>query len=113
MKKQPLDFLPLSQATYYILLSLRERRHGYAIMQDVEMVSNGAVKMGPGTLYGALGKLEKQEVIEQAVNKTDMRRKYYELTKLGKDVLKAEFSRMEEVIANSRMYIERLEEDGK
>ena len=66
MSKQTEDFLPLSQATYYILLSLREVRHGYAIMQDVEEISHGDVTMGPGTLYGALSKLEKQKVISKA-----------------------------------------------
>ena len=111
MKKQPNQFLPLSQATFYILLSLRERRHGYGIMQDVESVSNGSVKMGPGTLYGALGKLEKQGIILQVLNEEDTRRKYYELTDLGKEVLQMEFERMEEVVKNSRSYIEELKGD--
>jgi len=80
-------------------------------MQDVESVSNGSVKMGPGTLYGALGKLEKQGIILQVLNEEDTRRKYYELTDLGKEVLQMEFERMEEVVKNSRSYIEELKGD--
>jgi len=113
MKKQPDDFLPLSQATFYILLSLRETRHGYSIMQDVELVSNGVVKIGPGTLYGALGKLEKQGVIKQIRLDEDARRKYYALTEVGKQVLKLEFERMQKLIQNSRNFICEMESEDQ
>src|SRR5690606_27559515 len=78
MDKKINDLLPLSQATFYILLSLREVRHGYAIMQDIEEISRGEVTMGAGTLYGALGKLEKQKVIIKAEVDEGARRKYYQ-----------------------------------
>ena len=55
--------LPLTEPTYYILLSLTEPLHGYAVMQKVEQLSNGAVSVGPGTLYGALSTLEKDGLI--------------------------------------------------
>ncbi|WP_047980487.1 PadR family transcriptional regulator [Ornithinibacillus contaminans] len=109
MTKQPEDFLPLSQATYYILLSLREVRHGYAIMQDVETVSRGEVTMGPGTLYGALGKLEKQHIIEKAMIQDDDRRKYYQLTLLGKDILHLEYKRLKSLVENSTQLIKQIE----
>lgn len=109
MEKKPIDFLPLSQATFYILLSLRETRHGYSIMQDVETVSSGLVKIGPGTLYGALGKLEKQGVIEQIRIDEDARRKYYALTVLGRQVVKLEFERMQTLIENSKRFIDEME----
>ncbi len=110
MPKQPESFLPLSQATYYILLSLREIRHGYGIMQDVEEVSKGEVKIGPGTLYGAMGKLEKQKVIEKATVQDDDRRKYYQLTDLGKEVLQLEYKRLKSLVENSGELIKEMEE---
>ncbi|MFD1851718.1 PadR family transcriptional regulator [Oceanobacillus bengalensis] len=110
MTKKASDFLPLSQATYYILLSLREIRHGYAIMQDVEEISHGEVTMGPGTLYGALGKLEKQRIITITTGEIDIndRRKYYELTELGIDVLKMEYRRLSSLIENAKEFINHL-----
>lgn len=109
MTKKADTFLPLSQATYYILLSLREVRHGYGIMQDVEMVSKGEVTMGPGTLYGALSKLEKQHVIEKAVVQDEERRKYYQLTKLGKEVLRLEYKRLKSLVENAKEIMTELE----
>jgi DNA-binding PadR family transcriptional regulator len=110
MVKEPETFLPLSQATYYILLSLREIRHGYGIMQDVEEVSKGEVKLGPGTLYGAIGKLEKQKVIEKATIQDDERRKYYQLTDLGKEVLQLEYKRLTSLVENSGELIKEMGE---
>ena len=52
-------YLPLSEATYYIMLSLADPLHGYGVMQEVEKLSQGTVKVGPGTLYGVLSTLEK------------------------------------------------------
>lgn len=109
MPKKAKDLLPLSQATYYILLSLREIRHGYGIMQDVEEISSGDVTMGPGTLYGALGKLEKQKVIAKADIKNKERRKYYQLTPLGKEVLQMEYKRLKSLIENSSDIIKEME----
>ncbi|GIO27313.1 PadR family transcriptional regulator [Ornithinibacillus bavariensis] len=109
MRKEPEAFLPLSQATYYILLSLREVRHGYAIMQDVEEVSKGEVTMGPGTLYGALSKLEKQKVVEKAQVQDDDRRKYYQLTELGREVLQLEYKRLKSLVENSSEIIQQME----
>lgn len=109
MTKPLEDFLPLSQATYYILLSLREVRHGYGIMQDVEEISHGDVTLGPGTLYGALGKLEKQKIIAKADVKNAERRKYYQLTSLGKQVLKLEYERLESLVRNATEIMKKLE----
>ena len=84
--------LPLSEATYYILLALREPAHGYAIMQQVEAISEGAVKIGPGTLYGAFANLEKQGLIEMV--REAERRKIYTMTDLGRHVLLAQLRRL-------------------
>lgn len=109
VEKKAEDILPLSQATYYILLSLREVRHGYGIMQDVEEISRGDVTVGPGTLYGALGKLEKQKVIEKAGVKNKERRKYYKLTNFGKEVLQMEYKRLKSLVQNSTSIIKEME----
>lgn len=93
-KAQKLEkYLPLSEATFYIMLALVEPMHGYAIMQQVEEVSNGLVKIGPGTLYGAFSTLEKEQLIEMVSNEN--RRKSYQLTDKGKQVLALQADRVQ------------------
>jgi DNA-binding PadR family transcriptional regulator len=89
-------FLPLSEATYMILASLTEPRHGYGIMQDVEAMSGGRVKLGPGTLYGALSNLLSQKLIRRKgeTGAGSERRKVYALTPLGQKVLVLEGERL-------------------
>ncbi len=88
--------LPLSEATYLILASLTEPRHGYAVMQDVAAVSGGRVKLGPGTLYGALTNLLQQRLIRRTGESGEggNRRKVYALTPLGEKVLALEGERL-------------------
>jgi DNA-binding PadR family transcriptional regulator len=90
--KETVRHLPLSEATYCILLALNEPLHGYGIMQKVEAGSGGAVRIGPGTLYGALTTLEKEKVITR-FDEAD-RRKRYALTEKGRRVLAAELARL-------------------
>lgn len=89
-------FLPLSEATYLILASLTAPRHGYGIMQDVEVVSDGRVRLGPGTLYGALTNLLQQKLIRRngEAGQGSGRRKIYALTPLGERVLVLEGERL-------------------
>ena len=84
--------LPLSEASFYVLLALREPRHGYAVMQQVETMSGGAVRIGPGTLYGAFTTLEKQGLIE-LVQEAD-RRKVFQLSTAGAAVVAAQVERL-------------------
>jgi DNA-binding PadR family transcriptional regulator len=86
-------FLPLTEATYYIMLSLIEPLHGYAVMQNIEHVSNGTVKVGPGTLYGVFTTLEQTGLIAKV--KEENRRKSYTLTLKGKKVLLRQIERLE------------------
>lgn len=86
-------YLPLTEATCYILLSLVEPLHGYALMQKVEAMSEGTVKIGPGTLYGAFNVLEKEGLIVK-VDERD-RRKSYLLTSKGRKVLQEQVRRSE------------------
>ncbi|MFD2680009.1 PadR family transcriptional regulator [Bacillus seohaeanensis] len=100
MKKLVNDYLPLTHTTYFILLSLLKPLHGYGIMQKVEEISNGEVKLGPGTLYGALKKLEKDMLITK-INGAE-RKKNYILTNFGKEILEAEYKRLERMIHISK-----------
>ena len=92
--------LPMSETAYYILLSLRRERHGYGIMQDVETMTKGRLRIGAGTLYGTLGKMEKQGFIE--VTAVEDRRKLYSLTKEGAELLRCEIERLEELVRDAR-----------
>ncbi|QCR33436.1 PadR family transcriptional regulator [Lysinibacillus sp. SGAir0095] len=84
--------LPLSETMHYILLALREPLHGYAVMQEIEKLSNGTVILAAGTLYGAIENLNKHGWIE-AVGESG-RRKVYRITAEGNVILKMEQSRL-------------------
>ncbi|MFW6035844.1 MAG: PadR family transcriptional regulator [Halothermotrichaceae bacterium] len=106
------DYLPLTEATYYIMLSLVEPLHGYGIMQKAEEISKGRVVLAPGTLYGALSKLEDEDLITmvKAPVQEDSRRKYYGLTKSGRTVLKLEYERIKQMTRESKSILEKMEE---
>lgn len=93
-------YLPLSEATYYVMAALREPLHGYALMQKVESMSEGKVVIGPGTLYGAFSALEKQGLIEK-VSEVE-RRKTYRLTGVGRLVLAEQVRRLATMVRNGQ-----------
>ena len=94
---------PMTEAMYYILLALLEPGHGYRLMQAIGEVSGGRVKMGPGTLYGALSRLEEDGLICR-VGEREARRKTYALTEAGRAALAAEAARLHAMLADlSRM----------
>jgi DNA-binding PadR family transcriptional regulator len=105
-EKSITKYLPLSEATYYILLSLVEPLHGYAVMQKVETISSGTVSIGPGTLYGAFTTLEKEGLISMV--KEEQRRKSYALTPKGREVLKEQISRLQIMARNGQNILSRL-----
>jgi DNA-binding PadR family transcriptional regulator len=104
----PTPYLPLSPAALHIVLSLnRGERHGYAIMSDVEKLSDGIITLGPGTLYGTIKKLVGQGIIEQTDGRIDpdlddQRRKYYRLSGLGETVCVAEIQRLANLVERTR-----------
>src|ERR1700753_3167241 len=106
-----LNFLPLSPANLYILLSLAaEDRHGYGIMQEVARQSEGQYKLGPGTLYDNLQKMTEQGLVEEATRRSedeDPRRKYYRLTSFGRRVLSAEIASLETVVREAKAHLRR------
>jgi DNA-binding PadR family transcriptional regulator len=110
MKETPNTFLPLSPATLHILLSLAaEELHGYAIMQEVQRQSEGKYKLGPGTLYDNLQKMIDRGLVEELGKKPgddDPRRRYYRLSMLGRGVLTAEISRLDDVVREGKMRLQ-------
>jgi DNA-binding PadR family transcriptional regulator len=100
-------YLPLSEATYYILLALVEPLHGYGVMQKVQEISQGTVTIGPGTLYGAFSTLEKEKLIVMV--REEERRKCYALTEKGQHILAEQIRRMEIMTANGQKIKEKLD----
>ena len=94
--------LPLTEAVYYILLSLMEPMHGYGIMQNVETLSGGRVRLAAGTLYGAINTLLERGWITALPGTRDSRKKEYQITDLGKEAVTAEITRLQELLKNGR-----------
>lgn len=90
----------LTEAVYYILLSLMEPRHGYGIMQNVEGLSGGRVKLAAGTLYGAINALLAKGWIAAVPGEKESRKKEYQITPQGRRMLADELIRLRELIAN-------------
>jgi DNA-binding PadR family transcriptional regulator len=90
---------PLTPAVFFILFALAEgEKHGYAIMQQVSLLSDGKFRMGPGTLYTTIQRLLELSLIEEIDANSGSRRRYYRLTRTGKLVFKAEVGRMDAVV---------------
>ncbi|HEY7392809.1 MAG TPA: helix-turn-helix transcriptional regulator [Bryobacteraceae bacterium] len=103
MKYRPAiqSFLPLKPHWFHVLLSLAAgEQHGYAIMQEVLDRTDGKVRLWPATLYGTLKRLMEDNLVEETAAPTaaDPRRRYYRLTRLGREVLDAECARLEELV---------------
>ncbi|HET8910712.1 MAG TPA: PadR family transcriptional regulator [Ktedonobacteraceae bacterium] len=100
----PEKLLPLTPAVFHILLALADgEKHGYAIMQEVGESTGGAMRMGPGTLYGSIQRMLKDGLIVEAPERPDPvhgdeRRRYYRLTGFGVRVLQAEARRLEQLV---------------
>lgn len=95
----------LTEAVFYILLSLYSPMHGYGIMQNVRELSNERVNLGAGTLYGAINTLLEKNWIKSIQGEKDSRKKEYKITDLGKTVIQGEIVRLEELIANGKKIV--------
>ncbi|HEX5970591.1 MAG TPA: PadR family transcriptional regulator [Gemmatimonadaceae bacterium] len=101
-------FLPLPPATFHILIALaKEDRHGYAVMQEVEERTEGALRLSAGTLYRSIQRMLEQGLIREtrkrpAPELDDERRRYYRITPLGEAVARAEARRMAELVRMAR-----------
>lgn len=92
----------LTEAVYYILLSLLEPLHGYGILQNVEKLSGGRVRLAAGTLYGAINTLLEKGWIIALEGEGDSRKKEYRITETGLSVLKNEVQRLRELLENGK-----------
>ena len=90
--------IALTEAVYYILLSLMEPMHGYGIMQNVESLSGGRVKLAAGTLYGAINTLLEKGWITALPGVKDSRKKEYQITDEGKQIVADELLRLQELL---------------
>ena len=86
-------YVPMTETGFYILLCLQRGRHGYGIVQQVETLTQGEIRIAPGTLYGSLSKMERDGLI-RFVREED-KRKIYAITDLGRQVLALEMKRIE------------------
>lgn len=105
----PQELLPLTPVVLHILLALadeRQGKHGYAIAREVEELTGGHIRMGPGTLYGSIQRMLDADLIEErrprAGTEDDERRRYYRITTLGRRALGLELSRLANVVAIAR-----------
>ena len=103
----PLAQLPLTPVVLHLLLALADEpqgKHGYALAREVEELTTGQIRMGPGTLYGSIQRLLDAGLIEErrARANDDERRRYYRLTAFGRTVLSLELSRLANVVAIAR-----------
>jgi DNA-binding PadR family transcriptional regulator len=103
-----LSHRPFREPTFFIMVSLSPGpKHGYAILKEVESLSEGRVKLSTGTLYGAIKRLLDQgwirRVDDPIPNGTDRERKSYDLTELGRRVLNAEIARLQKLVCVARI----------
>lgn len=91
-------YMPMTETAFYILLCLQEPNHGYGIVQRVEKMTDGEIRLTPGTMYGSLSKMEKDGVI-QFIREED-KRKIYQITELGTEVLQIELRRIRRLYKN-------------
>ena len=102
----------LTEAVYYILLSLMESMHGYGIMQNVEQLSGGRLRLAAGTLYGAISSMLDKGWITALDGAADSRKKEYVITEAGRDILRAEYTRLKELVSNGRAALEMEAEEA-
>ena len=106
--REPEDLLPLTPVALNVLLALADgERHGYGIMLEVRERTGGRVRLGPGTLYGAIKRLKEGGMIEESGERPDPegddeRRRYYRLTGFGGEVLAAEVGRLDGLVRAAR-----------
>ena len=91
-------YVPMTETGFYILLCLQQPMHGYGIVQQVEQLTDGEIRLSPGTMYGTLSKMEKDRIISFV--REEEKRKIYCITELGREVLQMEMRRIERLFRN-------------
>ena len=93
-------YVPMTETAFYILLCLRRPNHGYGIVQQVKLLTGGEILLTPGTMYGSLSKMEKDGVI--GFLREEDKRRIYQITPLGEQVLQLELKRIERLYQNAK-----------
>ena len=93
-------YIPMTETGFYILLCLQKPNHGYGIVQRVETMTGGEIRLTPGTMYGSLSKMEKDGLIRFL--REEEKRKIYEITDLGREVLQLELKRINRLYRNAQ-----------
>ncbi len=93
-------YVPMTETGFYILLCLRSPAHGYGIVQKVKELTRGEIMLSPGTMYGSLSKMEKDGLI--CFVREEDKRKIYQITDLGREVLNLELRRIERLYRNAQ-----------
>ena len=91
-------YVPMTETGFYILLGLQTPNHGYGVVQMVERMTEGEIRLSPGTMYGSLSKMEKDKLIQFV--REEEKRKLYEITDLGREVLQLEKKRIARLYKN-------------
>lgn len=95
---------PLTEALFYILLTVRNANHGYGIIQEVSEITKGRLKLGPGTLYGAINSmLSKGWIKLYSEDKASRKKKEYLITEKGKEIFSMEVERLKELVNNAKL----------
>jgi DNA-binding PadR family transcriptional regulator len=109
--EQPERTPPLSRTAMHVLVAIGpEERHGYAIMREIERITDGAVRLGPGGVYTTIRHLLDDGLIEESDDRPDpdlddQRRRYYRLTAVGRAVVAAEVRRLETLVRAARAWV--------
>lgn len=102
-------YVPMTETGFYILLCLQKPNHGYGIVQQVEQLTDGEIKLTPGTMYGSLSKMEKDGLIRFV--RAEEKRKLYQITALGREVLDLELRRIRRLYQTASMAMEVTTDD--
>jgi DNA-binding PadR family transcriptional regulator len=98
---------PLTEASFYILISLITPLHGYGVMKKVDELSAGRVKLAPGTLYGALSNLQSSGLITSGEGTDNRKKKMYKITLPGLNLAEYEIKRLQEMVNNGKALLKR------
>lgn len=93
-------YMPMTETAFYILLSLSQPRHGYGVIKFVEELTEGRINLGSGTVYGTLSKMQKDNII--TVYADGERKTIYEITHIGKELMRREIARIKSLYANAK-----------
>ena len=96
------SYIPMTETAFYILLALKVPLHGYGIIKHVEELTEGRLVLGSGTIYGTLTKMQRDEII--SVYADEKRKKIYEVTNVGKTLMRCEITRLKELHVNAVKY---------